>query len=148
MLYGLEDYAYDEFGLKKKKKLNIKTILLFIVIILACAFLIYIVFSIISNNLDTPDIKKTAAISEDEKIKLENSEVVASNQEVIITKKENKSSIFNKSENEEYVNYTGNHMQIPNHDIEGLKANLTIPQFNENGFELVRPIKVIRPLSI
>ena len=44
MLYGLEDYAYDEFGLKKKKKLNIKTILLFIVIFLACAFLIYIVF--------------------------------------------------------------------------------------------------------
>ena len=54
MLYGLEDYAYDEFGLKKKKKLNIKTILLFIVIILACIFLIYIVFRIISNNLDTP----------------------------------------------------------------------------------------------
>ena len=130
MLYGLEDYAYDEFGLKKKKKLNIKTILLFIVIILACIFLIYIVFSIISNKLDTPEIKKTAAISNEEKAKLENTEIVASNQDIIIT----------KSKNEETVAYAGNHMQIPSHDIEGLKASLTIPQFNENGFELVRDI--------
>ncbi len=130
MLYGLEDYAYDEFGLKKKKKLNIKTILLFIVIILACSFLIYIVFSIISNNLDTPEIKKTAVISEEEKSKLENRETVASNKDVIITKKENG----------EITSYTGNHMQIPGHDMEGLKASLTIPQFNENGFDEVRDI--------
>lgn len=141
MLYGLEDYAYDEFGLKKKKKLNIKTILLFIVIILACIFLIYIVFRIISNNLDTPEIKKTAAISEEERAKLENPETVASNQEAIVTKKENnKTDIFKKSENGELVNYTGDHMQIPSHDMEGLKSSLTIPQFNESGFDLVRDI--------
>ena len=141
MLYGLEDYAYDEFGLKKKKKLNIKTILLFIVIFLACAFLIYIVYNIISNNLDTPEIKKTAEISEEEKGKLENQEVIVSNQDVIITKKEkNKTNIFRKPENEEIENYTGNHMQIPSHDIEGLKLSLTIPQFNENGFNEVRDI--------
>ena len=63
MLYGLEDYAYDEFGLKKKKKLNIKTILLFIVIILACIFLIYIVFDIISNNLFNSSIFKQLGVS-------------------------------------------------------------------------------------
>lgn len=137
MLYGLEDYAYDEFGLKKKKKLNIKTILLFIVIILACAFLIYIIFSIISNNLETPDLKKTSAISDEEKAKLEKSEAV-SNEDVIVTKKEN--NIFKKTENEELVNYSGNHMRIPSHNIEELKTSLIIPQFNDNGFNEVRDI--------
>lgn len=121
MLYGLEDYAYDEFGLKKKKKFDIKMILLFIVIILACAFLIYIVFSIISNNMDTPELKKTSAISNEEMSKLEKTGD-DSKQVITVVPKENE------------------HMQIPPHDIEGLKANLMIPQFNENGFEEVRNI--------
>ena len=66
MLYGLEDYAYDEFGLKKKDKFNIKTILLIILVILVCAFLIYIVASIIINNSETPELKKTPELSEEE----------------------------------------------------------------------------------
>ena len=113
MLYGLEDYAYDEFGLKKKKKLNLKTIIIYMGIIFVCVFLIYIVFYIISNNLDNPDLKKTSEISKEEKAKLENHEVTS---------------------------YNGNHVQIPNHDIESLKSSLMIPQFNENGFDEVRNI--------
>ena len=133
MLYGLEDYAYDEFGLKKKDKINIKTILLFIVIILACVFLIYIVFSIISNNSDNNELKKTAELSEEEIASLEILDEVASNKEVIITKKEK--SYLDKEEN-----LNVEHFQIPMHDIDGLKSSLMIPQFNENGFEEVRNI--------
>ena len=71
MLYGLEDYAYDEFGLKKKNKFNIKTILLIILVIFACAFLIYIVATIIINNSQTPELKKTPEMTEDEIARLE-----------------------------------------------------------------------------
>ena len=134
MLYGLEDYAYDEFGLKKKKKLNIKTILLIILVILACAFLVYIVASIIINNSQTPVLKKTPEISEEEKAKLAGTVVentVVEEQEIKIVK---------KSEDGTLISYSGSHMQIPNHNVENLRATLSIPQFNENGYELVRDI--------
>lgn len=132
MLYGLEDYAYDEFGLKKKDKFNIKTILLIILVILVCAFLIYIVASIIINNSETPELKKTSAISEEEKAKLE-----ASTSEIPVT---DEVKSIKTIEDGELVSYSGSHMQIPSHDVESLKSTLMIPQFNESGFDLVKNI--------
>lgn len=136
MLYGLEDYAYDEFGLKKKNKFNIKTILLIILVILACAFLIYIVVSIIINNSQTPELKKTPAISEEERAKLEG---IAVENPTIETEQEEIKTV-KKSEDGKLVSYSGNHMQIPNHNLENLKASIMIPQFNENGYDEVKNI--------
>ncbi len=134
MLYGLEDYAYDEFGLKKKGKFNIKTILLIILVILACAFLIYIVASIIINNSETPELKKTSEISEEEKAKLNGTTI-----EAPVIENENV-KVIKKSEDGKLESYSGSHMQIPNHNVEDLKATLMIPQFNEGGFDAVKNI--------
>ncbi len=134
MLYGLEDYAYDEFGLKKKDKFNIKTILLIILVILVCAFLIYIVASIIINNSETPELKKTPEMSEEELSRLEGTLA-----EENINEKEVKKNI-KLSNNGELESYSGSHMQIPVHDVENLRASLMIPQFNENGLEEVKNI--------
>lgn len=133
MLYGLEDYAYDEFGLKKKGKFNIKTILIIILIVLACAFLIYIVATIIMNNSETPELKKTSEISEEEKAILNGTEIKE-------TVKEENIKIIKKSKADKFATYSGRHMQIPNHNIEDLKANLMVPHFNENGFDEVKNI--------
>ena len=130
MLYGLEDYAYDEFGLKKKNKFNIKTILLIILVILACAFLIYIVVNIVINNSQTPELKKTSEISTEELARLEGT---------LIEEKEEKESI-KKIKDGKLESYSGTHIQIPTHDVENLRATLMIPQFNEGGFEAVKNI--------
>ena len=136
MLYGLEDYAYDEFGLKKKNKFNIKTILLIILVVLACAFLVYIVVSIIINNSQTPELKKTPAISEEERAKLEG---IAVENPTIETEQEEIKTV-KKSEDGNLVSYSGNHMQIPSHNLENLKASIMIPQFNESGYDEVKNI--------
>lgn len=138
MLYGLEDYAYDEFGLKKKNKFNIKKFLLIMLVVLVCAFLVYIVFSIISNNSKNAEIKNTSEISNEN---LENDKE-ANDENTKTEKKKWNINIFKKSEKEsqELVSYSGNHMQIPSHDIESLKASLILPQFNENGYNEVRDI--------
>ena len=58
MLYGMDDHEdkYVEYGLVKTKKLNIKKIIIFIMVILACFLLIfgsfYISYNNISNNKD------------------------------------------------------------------------------------------------
>lgn len=137
MLYGLEDYAYDEFGLKKKNKFNIKTILLIILVVLVCAFLVYIIVSII-NNSQTPELKKTPAISEEERAKLEGT---SSSDSTVVEQEENEEiKIVKKSEDGKLVSYSGNHMQIPNHNLENLKASIMIPQFNESGYDEVKNI--------
>ena len=129
MLYGLEDYAYDEFGLKKKNKLNIKTILLIILVILACAFLIFIVARIIINNSETPELKKTPEMSEEELARLEGTLI-----------EQNVKESINISKDGKLETYSGSHVQIPIHDVENLRATLMIPQFNENGLEEIKNI--------
>ena len=131
MLYGLEDYAYDEFGLKKKNKFNIKTILLIILVILACAFLIYIVVNIVINNSQTPELKKTPEMSTEELARLEGT---------LSEENVNDKEIIKISKDGQLESYSGSHMQIPVHDVEALRASLMIPQFNENGLDEVKNI--------
>lgn len=131
MLYGLEDYAYDEFGLKKKNKFNIKTILLIILVIFACAFLIYIVATIIINNSQTPELKKTPEMTEDEIARLEG---------IVLEENATQKETLKISKDGKLESYSGSHMQIPIHDVENLRATLMIPQFNENGLDEVKNI--------
>ena len=141
MLYGLEDYAYDEFGLKKKNKFNIKKILLIILVVLVCAVLVYIVYRIASKDSKNTEIDDSQVVSENEIEKIENKEENKS--DLASTNNKNKKenlSIFKKNETEELIEYSGNHMQIPSHNVDDLKASLMIPQFNENGYNEVRDI--------
>ena len=50
MLYGLEDYEYNEFSLMKQRKLNNKKVLLIVVVILACIFFAIGGFAVIYNQ--------------------------------------------------------------------------------------------------
>lgn len=142
MLYGLEDYAYDEFGLKKKNKFNIKKIILIILVVLACAFLIYIIFSSVLKKSQNTEKQNSSIASVEEQSNQENKEEnVASNN----VKKESKKANINifKKNNEgtgELASYSGNHMQIPEHNLESLKSQLMIPQFNANGYDEVKNI--------
>ena len=57
MLYGLEEFEYDEFGLmKKQKRISIKLILLVIVAILVCAF--FAIFIGLTMKNDDTEIAK------------------------------------------------------------------------------------------
>lgn len=130
MLYGLEDYAYDEFGLKKKNKINKKKFLLIILVVLICTFLVYIVISNFSDNNEHLEFKNIQDVSK------ENSDNNEENKKVDL-------GFYKKNNNKESGKlevYSGNHMQIPNHNIDNLKATLMLPQFNENGYNEVRDI--------
>ncbi len=137
MLYGLEDYAYNEFGLKKKKHVNIKKILIIILVVFACAFLTYIIFSNVSKNNKKAQKASQLEISQEK----DNAQVIIEKEN---TKKNNKEekSFFKKNENknEESNSYSGNHFQIPEHNLDDLRYSLMIPTFNENGYDLVRDI--------
>ena len=139
MLYGLEDYAYDEFGLKKRKQFNIKKILLIILAILACVILIFIVFKVVSNNSKNSEIKEISSIKEENEIS-QNAEVIKTSDDKKEEIKKESINIFKKKETEEFETYSGNHVQIPNHNMEELKYSLMIPKFNESGYDLVRDI--------
>ena len=52
---------------------------------------------------------------------------------VKMAKENSKFEILQKKETEEFASYSGNHIQIPTHNIEDLKYSLMIPKFNENG---------------
>ncbi len=152
MLYGLEDYVYDEFGLKSKKKLNIKKVLLIILVILACAFFAVMVYHIGFSKKEDTETKVYAVDSNGEEYIYEEvqineetfdnySEEIESNKDINKESKENKSlSLFSKnSEKDSLKSYEGNHFQIPSHNLESLKSKF-VPQFNENGYNEVRDI--------
>ena len=44
MLYGIEEYGYDEFGILKKQKLNIKKVIISIAVIIAAILIVVISF--------------------------------------------------------------------------------------------------------
>jgi len=126
MLYGMEDenYNFENYGLVKKNKLNIKKVIMIIAVIFMCIFLMYVGFSITSNwgnNSSTSD-----------NVAIENEETENTAPKEIAVIKPNK-------KNSELTEYEGNHVQIPNHNIEKLQTKF-VPQFNENGFNEVREI--------
>lgn len=142
MLYGMEDYVYNEFGLAKKNKLNIKKIILIILVILACIFLIGFGIYSFSNKNDTETKVYSIEDNGQEAINTEEIAVKEENKEEIKVE-ENKSepkkiTVFAKNEKNSET-YNGKHSQIPNHNIDNLKTKF-IPVFNENGYNEVRDI--------
>lgn len=133
MLYGMEDYEYNEFSLMKKNKLNIKKIVLLIVVILACILLGILGFSLTYNQVD--DTTKVYSVDGENEQKEQVATVVKEE-----TPKEEKKTIIkpNKKENELPV-YEGNLNLIPNHDMEKIKTQF-VPQFNENGHNEIKNI--------
>ena len=129
MLYGLEEFEYDEFGLmKKQKRISIKLILLVIVAILVCAF--FAIFIGLTMKNDDTEIAKNE--------KEETNTVAAV--EIIEKSPEEKKTLFStaKKESDKPV-YDGNHPNLPEHDMNKIKTKF-VPQFNENGYNLVRDI--------
>ena len=129
MLYGLEEFEYDEFGLmKKQKRISIKLILLVIVAILVCAF--FAIFIGLTMKNDDTEIAKNE--------KEETNTVAAV--EIIEKSPEKKKTLFAtaKKESDKPV-YDGNHPNLPEHDMNKIKTKF-VPQFNENGYNLVRDI--------
>ena len=129
MLYGLEEFEYDEFGLmKKQKRISIKLILLVIVAILVCAF--FAIFIGLTMKNDDTEIAKNE--------KEETNTVAAA--EIIEKSPEEKKTLFAtaKKESDKPV-YDGNHPNLPEHDMNKIKTKF-VPQFNENGYNLVRDI--------
>ena len=129
MLYGLEEFEYDEFGLmKKQKRISIKLILLVIVAILVCAF--FAIFIGLTMKNDDTEIAKNE--------KEETNTVAAV--EIIEKIPEEKKTLFAtaKKESDKPV-YDGNHPNLPEHDMNKIKTKF-VPQFNENGYNLVRDI--------
>ena len=129
MLYGLEEFEYDEFGLmKKQKRISIKLILLVIVAILVCAF--FAIFIGLTMKNDDTEIAKNE--------KEETNTVAAV--EIIEKSPEEKKTLFAtvKKESDKPV-YDGNHPNLPEHDMNKIKTKF-VPQFNENGYNLVRDI--------
>ena len=96
MLYGMEDYEYNEFSLMKKNKLNIKKIVLLIVVILVCIFLVCLGISI-SYNKDDGETKVYSVDEKNDVLKEQVATVVVKN-EIDADKKENKEekSLFSK----------------------------------------------------
>lgn len=139
MLYGMEDYEYNEFSLMKKNKLNIKKIVLLIVVILACIVLGILGFSISYNATDSDT--KVYSVDENNEVQKEQVATVVKN-EINSEKKENKEekAVFSKDKKEnELAVYEGTHFQIPNHSIEKIKTQF-VPQFNENGHNEIKDI--------
>lgn len=126
MLYGMEDenYNFENYGLVKKNKLNIKKVIMIIAVIFMCIFLMYVGFSITSNWGNDSSASDNIAIENEETENI-------SKKEIAVIKPNKKSS--------ELTEYEGNHVQIPNHNIEKLQTKF-VPQFNENGFNEVREI--------
>ena len=129
MLYGLEDYEYNEFSLMKQNKLNNKKKLLVIVVVLAC-IIFSVVGLVIAYNQDD-DTTKVYSIDENNEIQKE--------QVAIVEEKEDKKTIIKPILKEELPSYDGKHKLIPTHDMEKIKTQF-VPQFNENGHEEIKNI--------
>ena len=129
MLYGLEEFEYDEFGLmKKQKRISIKLILLVIVAILVCAFFaIFIGLALKSDDTE---------IAENEK---EETNTVAAVEIIDKSSKEKKTLFATAKKESDKPVYNGNHPNLPEHDMNKIKTKF-VPQFNENGYNLVRDI--------
>lgn len=131
MLYGIEEYGYDEFGILKRQKLNVKKVIIASIVIVASICIIiasfFMSFFIDPNNNndnmdlavveDTNTVEEQVVIQEELEPEVQISNVVADGKNV----------------------YDGNHVQIPTHDIEALNDNL-LPVFNERGAELIKNI--------
>ena len=136
MLYGMDDY--DEFNTHKKLNLK-KVILVSIIIVLILFLLIYsIVVKIFNKRVNNINNNQFYAVEE------KNNEI-----EVEITENENneiKQQLINNEENNKddspkknIETYSGEHLQIPEHDLSKLETKF-VPVFNENAPQLIKDI--------
>lgn len=136
MLYGMDDHEeeYVEYGLIKSKKLNIKKIIIFIMIILACFLLIFGSFYIAYNNITNSRNDKFIA-SEDNEEKEEKTENEITSKQDASKQPENEE----KSLRDKQGYYTGKHMQIAIHDTEKIMKKF-VPQQNLEGQQQIKDI--------
>ncbi len=122
MLYGMDDY--DEFGLKKKQKLNLKKVAIVIVIILLCLLLGFVTFSVSYKVINQSENQNNLGINNEyNNNSTINNNVVLSNGDI-------------KGEQNVYL---GNHFQIPNHNMEKIELEF-LPQLNENAQDVIKDI--------
>lgn len=125
MLYGIEEYGYDEFGLLKKQKLNIKKVIIAAIIVVVAIGIVVASFCM-SFFLD-PERKNNdemAVVLPDNTTSNEVVEEVIPQEEPVV----------------ENANlYQGRHSSLPEHDIQKLNDNI-LPVFNERGAEIIKNI--------
>lgn len=124
MLYGIEEYGYDEFGILKKQKLNIKKVIIAALVVIAAIGIVAASF-FMSFLLD-PDRKNNEDLAVVPGNITEN-EVV---QDVVVEE---------PKVNENANLYKGRHSPLPEHDIQKLNENI-LPVFNERGAEIIKNI--------
>ena len=124
MLYGIEEYGYDEFGILKKQKLNIKKVIIAALVVIAAIGIVAASF-FMSFLLD-PDRKNNEDLAVVPGNTTEN-EVV---QDVVVEE---------PKVNENANLYKGRHSPLPEHDIQKLNENI-LPVFNERGAEIIKNI--------
>lgn len=140
MLYGMDDHEenFVEYGLIKSKQLNIKKIIIFIMIILACFLLIFGSFYIAFNNLGNNKDENLAVVENEEKDngKEEKKEEVIVKENEIKSEKEN---VVNEESTKELTTYTGNHVRIALHDTEKIMTKF-VPEPNLDGQNHIKNI--------
>lgn len=129
MLYGIEEYGYDEFGILKKQKLNIKKVIISIAVIIAAILIVVISFL-------------TSLFFDEERIS-ENNYALAQENEIT------EESIVNNDINNQVSEPQGIVIQnlvveskaidIPEHDMSKVEEKI-LPVFNERGHELIKNI--------
>lgn len=137
MLYGMDDHEenFVEYGLIKSKKLNIKKIIIFIMIILACFLLIFGSFYISFNNIGNRKNEENLAVVENEKEEKKQDEEKV--EEIIEDKKEE--IIVDNEHAKELTTYTGKHVRIALHDTEKILTKF-VPEFNMEGQNKIKDI--------
>lgn len=136
MLYGMDDY--DEFGLIKKPKMNLKKVLIIIAITILCIFIVFTSF-FVSYNIINKSNEENYAV--DNKNKIKDDKKVIENEKDKEVANENKKQNQIKFGKQNISNdfYNGEHILIPTHDMEKIKTKF-LPVFNENSQALIKDI--------
>lgn len=131
MLYGMDDHEeeYVEYGLIKTRQLNIKKIIIFIMIVLACFLLIFGSFYISYNNIRNNKVEESIAVEK----KIEN-ESINKQEEISQQQVEEEKRLKDRK-----GYYTGNHIQIAIHDTEKIMKKF-VPQQNLEGQQQIKNI--------
>ena len=127
MLYGIEEYDYDEFGILRRQKLNTKKVV-FAVLIVIAAIAIVVASFFMSFFLD-PDRKTNSDLAVAPVNEIAENTVIQENVQ--------QSEQPNDIENDNL--YKGRHSALPEHDVVKLSDNI-LPVFNERGAELIKNI--------
>ena len=149
MLYGLEDYEFDhtEYSLVKRQQLNIKKVIIVALIALAILATIIVVTVNVhnhnSNNDNNQDDVAAVVPEQNDNTIVQNSviqnlQITPANGSEVVEEPVPEmpaEEVINTGENAELANED----TIPEHNLDEIK-NAFIPQFNENGHQLIKDI--------